>query len=102
MSTPTYAITTADAPGACTVPGHEGADARVIIVAPLSDPAAPLVLTATVTPWRTEYTYPDAATPTTFITTADAAALPAAQQAALSDPAVAAALAVDALAVDAR
>lgn len=73
MSTPRYTVTAHDAPGASTVPGHEGADATVYTVQETEHPDAATGLTATVTPWRTEYTYQAGEA---FLTTTNADSLP--------------------------
>lgn len=76
MSSPSdYTVTAHLAPGASTVAGHEGQDATVYTVtpnAPDADATEPL-LTATVTPWRTEFTY---AQGDAYLTTQDHATLP--------------------------
>lgn len=71
-----YTVTAHPAPGACTVPGHEGSDATVYTVEETAQPDADAAtgLTVTATPWRTEYTYRQGSD---FLTVTDPDALPA-------------------------
>lgn len=77
---PAVNVTEHPAPGACTVPGHEGDDATVLTVTDADDPT--VTVTVTYTPWRTEYTYAAPTTPTTFVTVTDPAEVPPPLQAA--------------------
>jgi hypothetical protein len=83
---PAYSVAQHLAPGACTVPGHEGADATVFTVTPATgtaDAAEEMVLAVTHTPWRTEYTYPT--DDDGLVTVTDPAALPVGLGRALSE-----------------
>lgn len=74
LTPPRYTVTAHDAPGASTAPGHEGADAQVYaVVDNTRGKFSPAILTATVTPWRIEYTYPQGQA---FITTSLITELP--------------------------